>query len=156
AYLLEQSARAGLVVRDAAADPARYRPAASPPRVVLDELRVAALAIDPSYAPAYALLDETAALYPRVARGETSGERALFLRAALWSAYFSNRNSYYALGNHVTARAAAARLDSAGGTVLEVGAGLGSATEALLEALAARGGDTAITRYHLTEPVPFF
>ena len=37
------------------------------------------------------MLDEAAAIYPRVARGETSGERALFQRAALWTAYFNNR-----------------------------------------------------------------
>lgn len=153
AWLLDYLAAAGLVAREGAA---RYRLAVPAPPAALGELRAAALALDPAYAPAYALLDEAAAIYPRVARGETSGERALFLRAALWSAYFSNRNAYYALNNHVAARVAAAHLPAAGGTVLEVGAGLGSAAEALLEVLAARGARRAIARYQLTEPVPFF
>ena len=47
---------------------------AGPLRVsALAELRAAVLDTDPSYAPALALLDEAAAIYPRVARGETSG-----------------------------------------------------------------------------------
>ena len=91
---------------------------------------------------------------PGVARGETSGESALFRKLPLWVAYFSNQNGYYALNNRVTARVAAARL--AGGPVLEVGAGLGSATEALLDALARRGTLGALSTYLVTEPVALF
>src|SRR3989442_301345 len=108
------------------------------------------------YAPAYVLLDEAAAVYPRVARGETSGERALFLRVALWCAYFSNENRYYAINNRLGAAVAAARLGAEPGCVLEVGAGLGSATEALLELLSARGRLGGLTSYRFTEPVAFF
>jgi hypothetical protein len=43
-----------------------------------------------------------------------------------------------------------------GATVLEVGAGLGSATEALLERLREAGRVAAIARSRLTEPVPLF
>ena len=147
-WLLDRLVLAGASTRDA---DGRYRLAAPLPSPDLAALRAEGLAADASYAPAFALLDEAAALYPRVARGETDGESALFRRLPLWFAYFSNQNGYYALNNRVTARAAAARL--AGGTVLEVGAGLGSATEALLDALDERA---ALTSYLVTEPVPLF
>jgi len=147
-WLLERLALAGASTRDT---DGRYRLAAPLPSPDLAALRAEGLAADASYAPAFALLDEAAALYPRVARGETDGESALFRRLPLWFAYFSNQNGYYALNNRVTARAAAARL--AGGAVLEVGAGLGSATEALLDALGER---VALASYLATEPVPLF
>ncbi|MGH7288120.1 MAG: class I SAM-dependent methyltransferase, partial [Myxococcota bacterium] len=89
--------------------------------------------------------------YPRVARGEINGDRALLMKASLWVAYFDNKNGYYALNNRVVAAAAAARAAGAGpARVLEVGAGLGSATEAVLGIL------PAVERYHVTEPLPFF
>ena len=117
-WLLDVLAMRGVL----AVGPDGYRQAAALPAVALDAVRAAGLAADPSYEPAYALLDEAAALYPRVARGEVVAERALFLRARLWQAYFSNANRYYALSNRVVARAAAARLaDAGGGAVLEVG-----------------------------------
>jgi SAM-dependent methyltransferase len=132
-----------------------YRLTAPLPPPALAAIRTAGLAIDASYAPAYALLDEAAALYPRVARGETSGERALFLRASLWVAYFANTNPYYALNNRVAAHAAAARV-APPATVLEVGAGLGSATDALLGALRHAGRLADLAAYRTTEPVVFF
>jgi SAM-dependent methyltransferase len=135
-----------------AADGARYRLLRTPSGPALGDIRAGVLDADPSYAPALALLDEAAAIYPRVARGETSGERALFLRARLWADYFDNANGYYGLTNRVAARAAAARLPRRG-RVLEIGAGLGSATRALLEEPAVPG---ALGAYRVTEPVPFF
>jgi len=150
-WLLERLALAGVVARAAGA---RYRLLGPPTSPDLAALRAEGLAADASYAPAFALLDEAAALYPRVARGETDGESALFRKLPLWAAYFSNQNGYYALNNRVTAQVAAARL--AGGPVLEVGAGLGSATEALLEALAERDTLGALSAYRVTEPVALF
>ena len=151
-WLCARLAHAGLLVRDGDA----HRVAQALPVPPRAALRAAGLAVDASYAPAYDLLDEAAAVWPRVARGETVAERALFLRVRLWRAYFDNANAYYALQNHVAARAAAARLRAAGGgPVVEVGAGLGSAAEALLVAL----GDDApalVRGYAATEPVPFF
>ena len=121
------------------------------PRTDRAAVRAACLAITPSYVPAFTLMDEAAALYPRVARGEVSGDRALLMKASLWVAYFDNRNGYYALNNRVVAVAAAARAaDSGPARVLEVGAGLGSASEAVLGSL------PAVERYHVTEPLPFF
>lgn len=150
-WLLERLRGAGLVERTGDA----YRLAAVPPAPTLAAIRAAGLDLDPSYAPAYELLDVAAALYPRVALGEVAAERALVLRVGLWVSYFSNANGYYALNNRVAARAAAARL-APGGDVLEVGAGLGSATLALLDELATRGRLATLGRYRCTEPVPFF
>jgi SAM-dependent methyltransferase len=136
-WLLGRAAAGGVDVR---------RPLPATDRTAV---RAACLAVDPSYAPAFTLIDEAAALYPRVARGEVNGDRALLMKASLWVAYFDNRNGYYALNNRVVAAAAAAR--AAGpARVLEVGAGLGSASEAVLARL------PAVERYHVTEPLPFF
>ena len=138
-WLLGRAAAAGVDVR---------KPL---PRTDRAAVRAACLAIDPSYVPAFTLMDEAAALYPRVARGETNGDRALLMKASLWVAYFDNRNGYYALNNRVVAAAVASRAAGAGAVrVLEVGAGLGSATEAVLGVL------PSVERYHVTEPLPFF
>jgi SAM-dependent methyltransferase len=150
AWLLACIARAGLAIRVGDA----YRLAGPPPVRGRDAMRAAGLALDPSYAPVYDLLDVAAGLYPRVARGEAQPERALFMRVGLWLAYFSNANRYYALNNVVAARAAAARFSA--GRVLEVGAGLGSATAALCDALRAASRLGAVTSYRATEPVEFF
>lgn len=148
AWLLGYLAHAGVL----AADGACYRLVRPLPAPALAEVRAAVLDTDASYSPALALLDAAAAIYPRVARGETSGERALFLRARLWADYFDNANGYYGLTNRVAARAAAARLPP-GGRVLEIGAGLGSATSALLDEPTVPG---TLGAYRVTEPVPFF
>lgn len=120
------------------------------PRTDRAPVRDACLATDPSYVPAFTLVDTAAELYPRVARGEVNGDRALLMKASLWIAYFDNRNGYYALNNRVVAEAAAARVEGKASCVLEVGAGLGSASEALLERL------PAVEHYHVTEPMPVF
>jgi SAM-dependent methyltransferase len=139
AWLLGRAAAAGVDVT---------RPL---PRTDRAAVRAACLAITPSYLPAFTLMDEAAALYPRVARGETNGDRALLMKASLWVAYFDNQNGYYALNNRVVAAAVAARAAQAGpARVLVVGAGLGSACEAVLGVL------PAVERYHVTEPLPFF
>jgi SAM-dependent methyltransferase len=151
-WLLERLRVAGLVARDGDA----YRRAADVLEPDLARIRDEGLATDPSYAPAYELLDVAATLYPRVARGEVQPERALFLRVSLWVAYFSNANGYYALNNRVAARAAEAHLSRDPGIVLEVGAGLGSATEALLDELRSRNRLGDLVDYRVTEPVPFF
>jgi SAM-dependent methyltransferase len=151
AWLLARLADTGRLVRSGAA----YHLRDPLPAAASGALRARGLAVDASYAPAYELLDETAAAFPAIARGETTGERALLGKLALWIRYFDNRNGYYALNNRVAARAAGARL-AMGAHVLEVGAGLGSATEALCEELAARGGLERIAGYRATEPVAFF
>ena len=151
-WLLERLTAEGLVQRDDDG----YRLAGPLPPMDLAALRAEALDADPSYAPTLALVEAAAAIYPAVARGETSGEAALFRKAALWFAYFSNENGYYALNNRVTAQVAAGRLPGDGASVLEVGAGLGSATEALLERLRDRGTLGGLSSYRVTEPVALF
>jgi len=121
------------------------------PRTDPEKVRAACLEVDASYAPAFKLMDEAAALYPRVARGEVNGDRALIMKASLWVAYFDNKNGYYALTNRVVAKAVGARAaDQRPARVVEVGAGLGSASEAVLECL------PGVERYLVTEPLPFF
>ncbi len=138
-WLLARAAAAGVDLR------------APLPRTDRAAVRAACLAIAPSYVPAFTLMDEAAALYPRAARGEVNPDRALLMKGSLWVAYFDNRNGYYALNNRVVAVAAAARAAGAGAArVLEVGAGLGSASEALLGSL------PAVERYRVTEPMPVF
>jgi SAM-dependent methyltransferase len=150
-WLLDRLSQTGYLVH--AID--GYRLAAPLPPSQREAIRARGLTTDASYAPAYELLDEAAAAFPVIARGETTGERALFGKVTLWIRYFDNRNSYYALNNRVAAPAATARL-AQGAHVLEVGAGLGSATEALLEALAGRDAVGRIASYCVTEPVAFF
>lgn len=152
-WLLDRLASSGLAVRDAADG---YRLPAPLPRGDLGALRADGLDADPSFAPAFALVDQAAAIYPAVARGETTGEAALFRKAALWFAYFSNQNAYYAITNRVTALVAAGRIAADRPAVLEVGAGLGSATEALLERLDAQGTVARLSSYRATEPVALF
>jgi len=149
-WVLDRLARGGLLGRDPGG---RYRLVGPLPAPARDAVRAAGLASDPSYGPAFALLDAAADLYPAVARGEVDGEAALFRRAALWFAYFSNANGLYAINNHVAAAAAAPRAQS-GAVVLEVGAGLGSATEALAARL--RAAEVRLGCYRLTEPVALF
>ena len=149
-WLLDRLALEGLITRGPGG---RYRLVTPLPAPELDVLRAEGLANDPSYAPAFALLEAAGSLYPAVARGEIDAAQALFRRAALWFAYFSNANGYYAINNHVAAAAAAARL-TAGAAVLEVGAGLGSATEALLEHPNLQ--EVRLASYRVTEPVALF
>ncbi len=58
----------------------------------------------------------------------------------LWTQYFHNANPIYALNNRMAAIAAANRLPAGGPVrILEIGAGAGSAAEALLDELRERG-----------------
>ncbi len=144
---------------DADGEPPRYR--ASRPLAVSarHDLRRQAIERDPALEPTLALLDAAVEIYPEVASGRTTGERALLqpARVALWLAYFDNSNPVYALSNRIAAVAAANRLPAAGPyRILEIGAGAGSAAEALFEELERRGRLAALELYTLTEPAPFF
>jgi SAM-dependent methyltransferase len=71
----------------------------------------------------------------------------------LWLDYFHNANPIYALNNRIAATAAANRLRPGPGlAILEIGAGAGSAAEALLDELAARGRLGDVAEYRITEP----
>ena len=124
----------------------------------LEQLRAMGLAIDPANAATLDLLTAAAAAYPAVAKGVSSGEEALFAggNSSLWLAYFHNHNPSYAVNNWVSAIAAAKRLANKPGLrILEVGAGAGSGTEALLQVLAEYYPACRIERYRVTEPSPF-
>lgn len=120
-------------------------------------LRAALLANDPQHSPTLNLLDAAATTYPKVARGEATGADALFGlgQVALWCEYFHNSNPMYAVNNRLAAIAAAGRFTPATHPrVLEIGAGAGSATEALLSEFAA--GSITAESHRVTEPSQFF
>jgi len=85
--------------------------------------------------------------------GAKTGEEILFRpdRLPLWFRYFSNRNLLYSINNVLGALALERALPEAGGRVLEIGGGAGSAAEAALARLGGR-----VSRYLFTEVVPTF
>jgi SAM-dependent methyltransferase len=90
-----------------------------------------------------------------VVRGEVRGEEALLSpgKIGLWARFFANDNPVYALNNRLGALAAVHRLPAEGEIrVLEVGAGAGSGSQAMVEALAAAGHLDRLATYRLTEP----
>jgi SAM-dependent methyltransferase len=144
---------------DRSGEPARY----SSPRPLREsdraELRRLGLALDPKMAIALDLLEAAASVYGEVARGEAGGEKLLLApgRIPLWLGYFADDNPVYALSNRIAAQVAANRLPPGGGRrVLEVGAGAGSATAALLGELERRGRLGDLASYDSTEPSVFF
>jgi SAM-dependent methyltransferase len=144
---------------EASGQPARYRRNDGLRASDRQEIRRAGVARDASLEPSLALLDAAVAIYPAVAAGETTGDLALLAPAkvGLWLGYFDNANPVYSLSNSIAAVAAANRLPSSGPfTILELGAGAGSAAEALLDELARRDRLADLELYELTEPSPFF
>lgn len=121
-------------------------------------LRALGLNIDPANAATLDLLDYTANAYPAVARGRRT-DQSLFgpEGVPLWLKYFHNQNPTYAVNNWVAAAAAADRLSSRPTLrVLEIGAGAGSATEALLKVLTERSVLARVERYVVSEPNAYF
>ena len=123
-----------------------------------EEIVAAQAAHDPRCLPTYRIAALAAELYPGVLRGTITGEDALFApdHIGAWLEYFSNDNPAYAIANAVGAIAAGHALPTDGATVLELGGGLGSGAEALLESLQAAGAIGAIAGYRFTEIVPAF
>jgi SAM-dependent methyltransferase len=149
-WLLEKLARSGHLAIDRsgavrAAGPGPEEPA---------KLRAEVLAEDPALAPGLELVDAAAEGYPAFLRGEREGSAILFSPRTLplWERFFSNSNPIYAASNLLGAHAAARELDSAPAAVLEVGGGLGSGAEALIERLE----PGRIRRYLFTELAPGF
>src|SRR5919198_2575895 len=121
-------------------------------------VREAQLGHDPSWLPSYTLAETVAQDYPAFLRGEVAGEEVLFAprRLSLWVDYFSNANGQYAVSNHVGAIGVARWLPRTGGTILEIGGGLGSGALAVLESLEAAGRLGDVREYRFTELVPAF
>ena len=163
AWLLARLADAGHLDRSPGRAPV-FRLTRAFPTPELAELRAVGLAIDPAIAPTLAILDAAGEAFPTILTGAATGEHALFsgARLQLWLDYFHNGNPIYAINNRLAAIAAANRLRPApaagastapgGLRILEVGAGAGSAAEALLDELRARGRLGEIAEYRLTEP----
>jgi SAM-dependent methyltransferase len=157
-WMLRLLAARGLleVLPDRAAP--RYRslgpfPAPDPATVREEQLRQ-----EPSWMPAYVLAEAVARDYPAFLRGEITGEEVLFSprRLRLWINYFSNDNGLYVVNNRMGALAVEQWLPRSGGTILELGGGLGSGALALLERLEAAGRLGEIAEYRFTEFVPAF
>jgi SAM-dependent methyltransferase len=136
---------------------ARGEADAPPPREP-SAIAVEQEAHDPSALPTYRIAAAAAAAWPAVLRGETRGDAALFSpeNAALWPEYFSNDNPLYAINNRVGALAARQWLPPGPLRILELGGGLGSASLALLDALAAEGRLDDVAAYRFTELAPPF
>jgi Dimethyladenosine transferase (rRNA methylation) len=159
AWLLDRAVFAGVLLTAHCSDANAYELADAWPGVAIDQLAAEGRAIDERNEPTIALLTAAAAAWPRVARGETSGEDALLNPEAvgLWLDYFSNRNLLYAANNRLAAIVAAGTLANRDRfSVLELGAGAGSGTEALLEELDRRGLIERLERYVVSEPSAFF
>ncbi len=157
-WLLRRLASEGLLERSGEGSTARFRRAAGWRHAELEALRTIGLDLDPRNRPTLALLDAAAEAYPAILAGTTTGEQALLSGAhmQLWLDYFSNQNPVYALSNRIAAVAAANALPERPGLrLLEVGAGAGSAAEALLEELEHRDRLGDVAEYRLTEPNPF-
>ena len=148
------AARGWLEQVSGAGDSARFRAAKPLPALDPEEIVAAQAATDARCLPSYRIAAMAAARYPAVLRGELTGEQALFDAEGVvaWSKYFSNANPHYAVANAIGAVAAARALAARPGPVLELGGGLGSGAEALLERLDA----AAPPSYRFTEISPLF
>jgi SAM-dependent methyltransferase len=135
-----------------------YRNEGSWPQSRRKEVKTLAGEIDPSSAASFDLLDAAAAAYPGVASGEIKADEVLLGMGSvgLWLGYFSNSNPLYAVNNRVAAIAATQGLGQCRKLrILEIGAGAGSGTEALLTTLAERELLDRLEVYRVTEPSAF-
>lgn len=139
-------------------DAVRYRAIEPFPDLDPEEPLDAQRRHDPSWMPSYTVAGTVAGDYPAFLRGEMSGEDVLFSpeRLGLWFDYFSNDHGLYAVNNRLGAIAVEQWMAPAGGTILELGGGLGSAALALLERLEGAGRLDAVERYRFTEIIPAF
>jgi SAM-dependent methyltransferase len=119
------------------------------------QVEVAQEAHDATCLPSYTIAAMAAEHYPAVLRGETTGEQALFGPEGIsaWVKYFSNANPLYAISNRVGA-IAVEQAWAGDGAILELGGGLGSGAQALLEQLQQSG--RKIARYRFTEVSALF
>jgi SAM-dependent methyltransferase len=155
AWLLATLAARGWIDRvSGQGDGVRFRAAQPLPAPDPDEILAAQAANDERCLPSYRIAAIAAERYPAVLRGELTGEQALFDAEGVlaWSKYFSNANPLYGISNAIGAVAAARALAERGGAVLELGGGLGSGAEALLE----RTTTSAVRSYRFTEISPLF
>ena len=158
-WILERLVETGCIEVRVDGNARSYHLRRAPWEPKLAQLRAIGLAISPANAATLDLLDHVTSLYPAVARGEQSGDQSVIgpQGIGLWLNYFNNDNLTYAVNNWVSAVVAANRLSTRPRLrILEVGAGSGSASEALLRCFDERGSPPQIERYLMTEPNAFF
>jgi SAM-dependent methyltransferase len=158
-WILERLVETGCVEVRVDANTRSYRLRRALWKPELAQLRAMGIKIDPANAVTLDLLDHAASLYPAVARGEQTGDQSMFgpQGIGLWLNYFNNDNLTYAVNNWVSAVVAANRLSTRPRLrILEVGAGSGSASQALLRCFDERGLLPHLERYLITEPNAFF
>lgn len=133
----------------------RYRITTSLSDEDAQEIVAAQTSHDARCLPAFAIAAMAAEQYPAVLRGKVTGEQALFGPDGIgtWVKYFANSNPLYAISNQVGAIAAEA-VFAGGGSILELGGGLGSGAQSLLERL--QESERAVSRYRFTEISPLF
>jgi SAM-dependent methyltransferase len=125
------------------------------------EVRARLLEDEPDLEAALELIDVAAVAYPAFLRGDISGDDVLLRpeSSGLWERYFANTNPLYAPVNRLTAFVACRLLEErreAKVALLEVGAGCGSASEALLQGVAADPALGAEISYRITDVAPAF
>jgi SAM-dependent methyltransferase len=158
-WILERLVETGCVEVRVYGNTRSYHLRRAPWEPDLAQLRAVGINIDPANVATLDLLDYVTSLYSAVARGDQSGDQSVIgpQGIGLWLNYFNNDNLTYAVNNWVSAVAAADRLSMRSRLrILEVGAGPGSATEALLRCFDERGLLPRIERYRITEPNAFF
>src|SRR5437773_7527387 len=158
-WVLERLVETGCIEVRLDVNTRSYRLRRAPWKPELGQLREMGIKIDPTNAATLDLLDHAASLYPAVARGEQTGDQSMFgpQGIGLWLHYFNNDNLTYAVNNWVSAVVAANRLSTRPRLrILEVGAGSGSASEALLRCFDERALLSHMERYLITEPNAFF
>ena len=143
----------------------RLHPAFSEPIEERGPLRERAVAIEPSAAATYAIVDRCFDGAVDFLTGKASGESIVFALSALnlWFDYFDNRNFLYEINNRLAALVLADELAKGGGggrrRVAEFGGGAGSAALAFLDEVASRGGGDVLggpLDYVFTEPMAAF
>jgi len=131
----------------------RYRIERPLPVLDADEMREAQARHDPRCLPSYHIAALAAEHYPAVLQAQMTGEQALFGPEGIsaWVKYFSNDNPLYAISNAVGAIAAEQAVAGGEAAILEIGGGLGSGAEALLDRFDTAGRATQISAYRFTE-----
>ena len=157
-WILRHLAARRLIERDDALPRPRFRCSrpisADDPGAILAEQRVH----EPACLPSYALAETAAREYPEFLRGKRSGDEILFspTRLSLWTNYFSNDNTLYAVNNRVGAVALEGWMAPGPTEILELGGGLGSGAVAVLNHLTEVGRLGELRGYRFTELVPAF
>ena len=157
-WMLRRMAARGAVETDHTAERRRFR--ARGPMVGKEpgEIRAVQEQHDPAALPSYTLAETAARAYPGFLAGAKSGEELLLTptRLQLWNSYFSNEHSLYTVNNRVAAVTLATWMPAGPATILELGAGMGSASTAALDALRDQERLTDVAAYRATDVVPTF